>query len=451
MPVTVDTANARPASGYQPSNMTGGAAILRPAVVACCQLAASVQDQIDCAELALALGETEVARLLFDLAFLRRGFSHSALGSWDAIAARTGLWTRDTPPPTARPTGDFALGVALEELRVLIAAHPISPALRGDADSDHIGAVQPQPRMLLLNNAVQERIVDALTTFGLVGRLCAALRQGDVSALAGALEQVRESLLDEPEQGTAIVGQTLLQLAAAAAAEQLRDFFRIHHMLCWGPFGEPALFLAAARAEEGALGPYFSGVGRLIRTPKDLFGLIALAAEEAAAGRRLRLERWLALLATHLDAQMSVALVDEIGDRGLIVALGGMLEAALRRHDKDIALFSAIRDAALDLGTPAIAARAQAAIARMSVNDVLAWVLLADALATEGSHDAARAAIAQVLKLSPVDQLAQQRVAALDAGQYEPFHLLMGLRSSSRQIALRARYRSNTHEEAAAL
>ena len=451
MPVTVDTASFKPASQYQTSNMTGGAAILRPAVVACCQSAASVQDQIDCAELAAALGETEVARLLFDLALLRRGFSRSALESWDGIALRTGLWTRDTSPPTERPIGDFALGVAMGELRLLIASHPVSPALRGDADSVHIGAVQPQPRTFLSNNAVQERVVDAPTTFGLVGRLCAALRRGDESSLAGVLEQIRESLLEEPEQGTAIVGQTLIQLTAAAAVEQLRDFFRTHHMLCWEPFGDPALFLAAARLEEGALGPYLGGVGRLIRTPKDLFGLIALASEDAAAGQRLRLERWLVLLATHFDGQMSVALVDEIGDRGLIVALGGMLDAALRRHDNNIALFSVIRDAALDLGIPAIAARAQAAIVRISVNDVRAWVLLADALATEGPDNAARAALEQVLKLSPADPLAQQRVAALDAQQYQPFHLLMGLRSSPWQIALRARYRSKANDEAAAL
>ena len=451
MPVIVDTAYARPTSQNKTSNLIGGAAILRPAVVACCQSAASVQDQIDCAELALALGEPQVAKLLFDLALLRRGFSSSALESWDAVAERTGLWPRDTSPPTERPTDDFALGVALVELRVLIAAYPISPALHGNYDSDHLGTARLQPRTLLLSDAVQERVVDALATFGLVGRLCAALRQGDESSLAGVLEQIHETLLEKPEQGLAIVGQTLLHLAAAAAVEQLRDFFRINHLLCWGPFGDPKLFLAAARSEEAALGAYFSGVSRLIRTPKDLFGLIALAGENAAAGQRLPLERWLVLLATHFDGQMSVALVDEIGDRGLIVALGGMLDAALRRHDNDSALFSAIRDAALDLGTPAIAARAQAAIAQISVSDVRAWVLLADALATEGSDDAARGALAQVLKLSPADPLARQRIAALDARQYRPFYLLMGLHSSPWQIALRARYRFKADDEAAAL
>ena len=133
-----------------------------------------------------------------------------------------------------------------------------------------------------------------------------------------------------------------------------------------------------------------------------------------------------------------------------MLAVRGMLDAALNRRDVNIELLSAIRDAALDLGSAAAAARAQAAIARIMVNDVPAWILLADVLVTEGAEAAARAALTQVLELSPANPVAQQRMADLDAERYQPFHVLMGLRSPPWRIALRARHRAKKQDDSPA-
>ena len=66
---------------------------LRRALVRAGRDDAVLQDQIDCAEMALAVGLRDVAATLYGLVFLQMGFAPRARARQQAIAARTGLWT----------------------------------------------------------------------------------------------------------------------------------------------------------------------------------------------------------------------------------------------------------------------------------------------------------------------------------------------------------------------
>ena len=236
----------------------------------------------------------------------------------------------------------------------------------------------------------------------------------------------------------------MLDLAAAVAFNALQEFFLLNHDLCWAPFGSPALFTAAARLEDGALGPYFTNARNLIRSSRDLFGLVQRAGGGGGAG----LERWLVVLATHLDHDSRVALVDEAGDRGLTMVLRGLLAATRRTPDRGSYLFWAIRDAALDLGEIALAAEAQASITGLSYNRATEWVVLAEVLGTGGAIVPAETALIEALRLSPLDVFARERLDALRDGGFEPYHVHHGFGSPPWRIALRARHRAEARHAA---
>lgn len=460
---SVTFAERRPAS-IRPLAATGGAAsIMSRAIAAHGAPDATTQDQIDSADTAFALGYPEVARLLYDAAFLRAGFSRSSLRSWASIAERTGLWPDAAMSlPALLPTTGFAVDVALAQLRDLMA---------GEAELPPLALPDPGPATLetlklpLPSTAVEqpEHALAAPTVVDLLATLCDALRRDDVAALAEVLEQVRSEVLEPSGSDVAdrpvgsildlaalavppgadvadCLVRSVFDQAASAVLDQMRAFFLLHHDLCWAPFGSPALFAAAAKLDEAALGPYFTSVGRLLRSPKDLFGLIDLAGRDMAASAS-RLQRWPVLLAIHLDHDTRVLVADEMGDRGLTSALSGLLGATRRSPARGTYLFWAIRDAALDNGEVALAAAAQTGIVGLTVTEAREWIVLAEILGTGGAFVAARTAITEARKLDPYDDIARERMEALQTGEFERFHVLSGFSSPPWRVALRARHR----------
>jgi hypothetical protein len=446
-------ATARTASSPQNplQASTGGCFILRRAIAECGDHSATPQDQIDCADTALALGQPAIARLLFDVAFLRLGLASSSKSSWNALAEQAGLWPSETIMSLSdRDAGNFALDVALRQLRELMALEDDLPTMAGLEEGDRANSVGARRWLPAPAEKSQEREFDTHAFVDLVGRLCGALRNGDLPALTAALDRVRTEILEPtpPEYAVHATG-SILQEAAIGAVHHVRGFFLRHYHLCWAPFGSPALFAAASRLADGALGPYFSGVGRLLRSPRDLFGLIDLADEGGETERGLRLQRWFVLLATHVDHDTCVALTDEVADRGLTHALAGLLTMAQRLVDEYGPLLFMIRDAALDNRNLALAAEAQATITSLNIEEPREWIVLAEILATGGMKEASQAALTEALRLAPANRTAITRLKALASGNFEPFFTLAGFGSPSWRVALRARNRTLPPREGA--
>lgn len=426
----------------------GATAILRQTLALIGAEGALMHEQIDCADLALATGHADAARLLYGAAFLRGGFSRLPLRAQARIAARTGLWNAtawDSRPATVA-AGDFTLDRTLRALGDFIAQESDPAPGRELTQAESLAQVAlPLPIPLDPLAAEPLRVPDAAAVADLVTRLCEALRRDDVGAVAAALDRVAaEILAPTPLVISDHVAGPVLDIAAAVAVEALREFFLLNHDLCWPPFGSAALFTAAARLEDGGLGPYFSNARNLVRASRDLFGLV----QRAGGGTRARLERWLVVLATHLDHDSRVALADEAGDRGLTIVLRGLLAATRRTPGRGTYLFWAIRDAALDNGDIALAADAQASITRLSHGLGTEWVVLAEILGTGGADQAAETALIEALRRSRRDEQALERLDALREGRFEPYHALHGFGSPPWRIALRARNRASVPEAA---
>ena len=426
-----------------PFPLDGLGAVLRRSIIAC-DRERSIDDQIDCAGMALDLGYVDAARLLYEGAFLRRGFSEMQIVAQARIAARTGLWPDEAWPgdPPRNHEADFAVDLALGELRRLIelapeASLPPLPAVdvtalaAGRAWS--IGAVSPDRA---------RRTIDAGLMTDLCGRLCSSLRASDGGQLDQVLEEVRDHLLVRPRwEPRDYADVSITDLAAGVVAGQLQAFFGRNYNLCWAPFGSSDLFAAAARLPNGGLGPYFGNVRQLLRSERDLMGLTLLAGADDGSGRSPRFQRWLVLLSTHLGGGDRVGLADEFADRGFVVALQGMFgaagHAAVDRHSR---LPWIIRDAALDLGQLDLAAQAQASIVSLSPERVEEWIVLAEVLGgSDGSG--AEQALAEALRLDP-EESALELNAALMADDFRGFEVLSGLGSPPWRVAVRAPYRS---------
>lgn len=421
----------------------GVMAILRQTLARSGADGARMHDQIDCADLALEVGHPDVARLLYEVAFLRGGFAPGAVRAQARIAARTRLWdAADWGRHAAiAPRTGFSLERTVRTLVDLMALDGDPPPPVGEpSPADALAAELPLPGPPA---AEVPAPLDARAVAALSSRLCEALRGGDVVAVADALDRIAADVLDRPPF---LIGDfaaaPVFDLAAAVAFNALRAFFLLNHDLCWAPFGSPAVFAAAARLEDGGLGPYLTNVRNLIRSSRDLFGLI----QRAGGGERARLERWLVVLATHLDHDSRVALADEAGDRGLTTVLQGLLTATRRTPDRGTYPFWAIRDAALDLGEIALAAEAQAAITGLSYNRGTEWVVLAEILGTGGGAPHAETALIEALRLSPIDLPALERLDALREGRFEQYHVLHGFGTPPWRIALRTRSRAQARE-----
>ena len=437
--------NPETGAGTHAASRAGGSAggaetMLRIALVRLADERATIQDCLDIADLAHELGRAEVARMLFAVAFLRRGFDPASVREQRRITAETGLadvarWPQDDRGGTASGVG---IAVALEELGRLMALD--LPRLEPPTIVPPSATEVTPPALNLVELDVPT--FERGAVLALAEQLCDALRNSDVPALERLLDQAGDHVASlAPIPLTGFMGDPLEQLAAALTLDQLRRFFLRHHDLCWAPFGAAGLLAATARLRPGALGPYLAAVQHLIRTPRDLFGLVE---KVGGARRRDDVERWIVLLSTHLDDDTRVLVTDELGDRGMIGALAGMLRQAMRGGDAASYFPRAIRDAALDLGEIALAARAQAFIAQGDRTNVDEWVMLGEILGSAGLDQAAEVALIHACRIAPADDEATPaRLAALRERRFDAYRVLAGFASPPWRVALRARYRSD--------
>jgi len=360
--------------------------MLRRALLLLTRDTSTVQDRLDLAELAEAVGAPGLGRLARDTAMLRQGFA-SAPVSIDA------------------PLGSIER--AVHELTDLI-REPASPL-----------AANPPG------------VMDATAACATFCRLLGApLDTANEAALAGLLIAWRESA-EAPQadpQGHADAG--LDALSSAFAARELLAFLRRNHDIAFAPYGSARLLHRAAHLAMGGLGPYLTGVGNIVRSGRDLLGLITLA-----GGNPKQVARWVVPLAAHLPEHIAIALADELADLGMIDAIRGLLAAALRRPDR-LGLLRHLRDAALDLGDDVLALSAQHGVLDLAKFDAIEWRCMGDMLAAADA-DGAMAAYAYAAKVTPGDAQTISRLEAARAGDLQTFAVTGGFTTARPRQLLR--------------
>ncbi len=412
--------------------------VLQSVIVLTDRRDATLQDQIDAASVAGELGHNEAARLLYQVAFINAGFSRSRMRMQKAIIDRSDLWP-DEPIPQDQdaPKSEFMLDIALSELRNLIRV--ARSDLNTSAPSEYATTIA---NTVAPSHAKLAGPIDSQRVASAVADLWNALRFGNMERLDASLTWVRSEILTQQGRDIADhVGGSTMELAACVALNRLRDLFVRNYDLCWPPFGSAAIFATSAKQEDAALGPYCTSVNRLLRDIRDLFGLVALALDAKRGGTTDPIQRWIVLLSSHLDHDTRVLVVDEIGDRGWTLALRGMLDATRRLPDGDGRLLWTIRDAAIDNAEWAVATDAQSAIANLPGSKLIEWIILAEICGSAGLLDQAQIALDKALELDPSDEIALERVQAMQNGTFEIFHAAYGPSSPPWRVALRAQNR----------
>jgi hypothetical protein len=340
----------------------------------------TIQDRLDLAELADAVGAPEIAQIARNTARLRAGFAP------------------ETASPLPAPEGSIDRAIA--ELRGLMTT----------------GSAQ-----------IEGKTTDALDPTVACTALCDLLEKpldgSAEAALAGLLAAWRGLADAPPADPYALVDAGLDHLISAFATRELQAFLQRNHDLAFAPFGSPRLLHAAARIGRGALGPYCSSIGNIVRSGQDVLGLIALAAGDEDATTAV--ERWVVPLSAHLHETIAIALADDLADLGFIGAVRGMLTAALRRTDR-IALIRHLRDAAIDLGDLTLGISAQQSLLALVRFDAIEWRCIGALFATAGDSEGADAAFQYALKLAPGDAPTRAYLTALQAGDFGAFAVTGG-------------------------
>lgn len=408
---------------------TGGATrIVGRAIMACGLPGADMQDQFDCAEAVQSLGYDNIARLLYDAAFLLGGFSPAAVRRQAAIAKRTGLWPGvDLAATAGSVEGRFSVDVALGELCSILALEPELPRVTPTDDRPATLASIPLPLAVPASSDPEGEAVDFGYVADLVGRLTTLLRVGDVERLASLLDEIDAAVSNRPPVGlSGMASEPLHVLASGVVFNQVRDFFLRNHHLCWPDTGSAALFARAARFESAGLGPYGTSVARLLHATSDIVGLIEVAAEGIGGSDSVLLDRWPIVLGAHLDEGRVRELAVELGKRGLGTALQGLLTVARRTSRRDLPLYRAIRDAAIGQAGWSVATQAQAEVIRSARGLSAEWVTLAEILASGGAEAAAAQALNEAARLAPFTAGVHARKEALAQSRFAQFHAVAG-------------------------
>jgi hypothetical protein len=410
--------------------MAGPKGQLRRALLRAARDRAVLQDQIDCAELALEAGLRDVARILYGLVFLQIGFSPEGLSLQDEVEIRSGLWNGPGRPEAGfrhRPARRLSVEVAAAELRRLFQLHPelcrtedLSEALPDAAAAPPLG----------LDDGLCRRVGDLLQSVPHLeaeGRLGTAL-----DALAdelGALGPIRlEAHLDEDAFG----------LATLFAVRETRRLALIARALINAePTG--ALFVEAGRMSPCGLGPYFSNIRMVIRDARDVLALISAATDGEVSGEALAV--WCALLSIGLSCSEAAELAAELGDQGRTGALRALFALTARWGpiERRREVLWRIRDAGLDLGDLTLAEASQQLVAAWSPASKVEWSILGDIRATLGDAAGAEAAFAHWRRLDPGDESAKQRLEAVQAGAVGVFDVDGGYQSSPVRRLIRRR------------
>jgi hypothetical protein len=369
-------------------------------------------DLDDWATIFATAGETEGAALLQDAATIVRGF----------------------PAPRDAPAAPCAtIDLLLDELDALAAEFvpstaPIAPrrAVRHPGESIKIGASAPLP-------SPSGDLASAATS--LIAFLSSpALDDGqDAAAALTWLAQTRARLPGFDYR--ALRDAPLGELALAIALTALVDFAASAGDLATAPRGSIGLLHRAARLNPQGLGPYLSGVGRVARSSVDVFEFARRAAGTAGGDR---FEAWIALLARGCPGALLLDLVDDLGDANQSTVLNLILDHLLSRFAGiDLEVVRRVRDAGLDNADWQLAARAQAAIARLNPKWLHELVILGSIEATGGDFGAAEATFLECLRRAPQDEDAAIRLLAARRQRFDGFEILGGfdtplLRSEAR-------------------
>ncbi len=426
MATKATAARSRPAEPADDRRWNPLAVHLRNTVLRAARDLDAVQDQIDCAELALASGYPASAGLLYAAIFLASGFSPAQRRGQAGTARRIGIDLGDDPlAPAEADASRFSVDIAVADLTRLLAiphdgaeADAAAEAAPADLSGDALGATCERLGELL------RRPDDAAAPE--LAALLASLRW---------VTELPEIALDER------LGASLPDFIGFLACNILRDFLRANRVIAYPPHGSAALLRAAAQLDEAGFRPYFRNVAQLIRGPRDIFALIQLAGagrDEQGGVDRRELGRWAAILSVHLDKAARLALVDEIADLGLTDALEGQLQAVLQRRP-DVELLWRIRDAALDTGDMAVAIRAQEAVRDLSPRNAIEWTILGEIAGTAGEAPAAEAALLGALRIAPQDQGIMERLVALAEGRFQRFRVTGGFGTPHHRRQLRRR------------
>lgn len=409
-------------------------AAARKALLLCADPSASLQDQLDCAELLDAVGLGGGAQQLRDAAWWPLGVfpvRGTAAGAGRALAGPAA-----GQGPT--PSSPSSVAAAIAQFRSLVVGvRDLPPLLR---DGCSIAGEAPVTGALTGAHPACEEQDHAdsgpAASIDLFEHLRAALQQpldppADMSAataepgrLDAVLARLQADVLDAPAfEARRHVGADLSLLCAGVVADRLRSFFAGVSDLAYAPFGSPGLFHAAARLDAGGLGPWFANVPRVVRGARDVFALVQLAAAPDGSADDDALERWSFLLSQHMPDAMLQELVDELADMGLMRAVRGILERRARRPDLRQAdlLLRRVRDAGLDEGDLDLALQAQRLVVEGKPAEALEWIALGEVEATAGNRAAAEEAFAAGLRLDPTNGNAARFLEALREGWPEEY------------------------------
>jgi hypothetical protein len=231
----------------------------------------------------------------------------------------------------------------------------------------------------------------------------------------------RELLPVDPIHLSDHVDFGIVALADLFVLERARAFAALHRDLV--ECTPPALLVEAGKLHFAALGPYFANVPILLRRAADVFALIDAASDGGAVESEI--EAWAVLLSIHLRQHELNDLVEELGDRGMLRALGGILlrlmcRGTFWRWDDTV---RKIRDVCLDLGAYPLAGVAQHLQALWSRIDPTEWTILGDVRAAGGDAAGAERAYQRALFLQP-SEVAHARLILLRDGA--PVHVAGG-------------------------
>lgn len=231
----------------------------------------------------------------------------------------------------------------------------------------------------------------------------------------------------------------LTVLVPAIATVALLDFVLSMRDLWASPLGSPELLHRAARLDEAGLGPYLGNVDRLAPDSRSLIALARLAHDngEQAGKRKLGLEQWIGLLSRGCGERLLLEIVDDLGDVAAHEALSVILERIASRHVMafDPVVVTRVRDAALDNGDYALAARAQQAVVHFKADDRLENLILGEIEASGGHFARAARIFRHWLARSPNDPDLRKRLEAAEAERFDKFFIERGFGSpSARQV-----------------
>jgi hypothetical protein len=390
------------------------------------------EDQFDWAELCLAEGLQAPARLLFETAFIRQGFSPQLLAEQDRVATRTGLWPRGLAKGTGSPARAGTVEIAIAELRTF--AKTISrPVARGIAGRQPRHETEAVPHASSISRQVSTEA--GFDDFGeALHSLFLSLRGGrplhDLGTAEALIASLRGACLRPARfDHRAFSAAPLSVLAAAVGFACIRDFLLVHRDLLLDPLGSAEVLHRAACFNSAGLGPYFTNVGRLVRKSRDVFELSYVAANAAEeAGIEIGPEPWLALLSRCLSGPLLFEVIDDLGDAGAMSALSLIYDRAANLPDDriDRQLIMRVRDTALDNLDYDLASRAQALVVRLDPGSLLEREILGTIDGSAGRIVAAEQSFAACLVLAPGHEEVVKRLIALRAHKFDPFVVRQG-------------------------